>query len=211
MLFDFQFSTRGIKKVMLYTGKGDDGTTTLCDTPRGIRVDKYARRIEALGTIDELNSFIGLCKATLHSHCHPGQAQRDPGSKSFVYCNVAEMLHGIQEDLFIVQAEIAGAGKSLTKKHIGKLEGVTGEIEKQLEPIHSFIITGSSKESALLDVARTMARRAERRVVEAVYYKELEVGKHTIPYLNRLSSVLYAAARLVGQKENVTEHAPKYK
>ena len=178
---------------MLYTRGGDDGTTLICDGG-GKRVSKRSKAIGALGSVDEVNSWLGLCKARL---------PREVGS-------LKEMIHGWQEDLFIVQAELAGADKTMAADKVKALEDMTNKIERELPEIHTFFIAGETEISAMLDVARALTRRAERRVVDAVESGEVTVSDNTKAYLNRLSSILYALARLVNYKLGVTEKPPTY-
>lgn len=204
---------------MLYTKKGDDGKTKTfaCDQ----RISKSSAIAEALGSLDEINSFLGLCKI---------KAQKEkfllPNGES-----VAKVVHGVQENLFIIQAELAGASMSISDEKIKELEKIVDEIEKELPPIKSFFISGgtpsennspgAAKLAAYFDIARTIARRSERRVVavsessfaEASKDKEkkTEVSDFTKAYLNRLSSLLYALARLTNHKFGINEESPDYK
>jgi cob(I)alamin adenosyltransferase len=110
-----------------------------------------------------------------------------------------------------VQAELAGARESITDKKVKDLEGVTNSIEEKLPKINSFFISGSTELSASFDFARTLARRAERRVVAVYEDGDVGVSKYTLQYLNRLSSVLYAFARLSSHLSGITEQSPDYK
>jgi cob(I)alamin adenosyltransferase len=187
---------------MLYTRKGDGGTTKTFGCEE--RMSKSSKVAEALGTLDELNSYIGLCRAEL--------AQRG-GLKVPVGARIRMIdviLHDIQQTLFIVQAEVASAPKKIAKPKVVALETITDSIEKVLPPIHSFLLAGGTKESALLDVARTVARRAERAVVAMHEEGVQTVGVYTLAYLNRLSSVLYALVRFVNHVSDVSEEAPTY-
>lgn len=179
---------------MLYTGRGDGGTTLVCNGA-GARVSKRSKAIEALGSVDEVNSWLGLCKARLPAEIGP----------------LKEMIHGLQEDLFIAQAELAGADKTIAAGKVRLLESMTNEIERELPDIHTFFIAGETEVSALLDVARALARRAERRVIDAVESGEATVSDNTKAYLNRLSSILYALARLTNKRLGAAEKPPTYK
>ena len=187
---------------MLFTRKGDDGTTKTfgCDQ----KISKSSAVAEALGSLDEINSFLGLCKV---------KSQESGfllGDKSF-----AQIVHDIQQTLFIVQAELAGADKTLDEEKVKELEFVVDTVEKILPPIKTFFISGGTELSALFDIARTIARRAERRVVavseEKIKGKKVTVGPQTLAYLNRLSSVLYALARLSSHLSGINEESPNYK
>jgi cob(I)alamin adenosyltransferase len=184
---------------MLYTRKGDAGTTKTfgCDQ----RVSKSSSIAEALGSLDEINSFLGLIKVKSTN------AVFDlPTGKIFV----GETVNRIQQDLFIVQAELAGAPKTINPEKVLWLEGIIDGIEKTLPPIKTFFVSGGIELATLSDVARTIARRAERRVVGVVDEGKLKVGKDTLAYLNRLSSVLYAFARNFNHLASIKEEAPKY-
>lgn len=216
----------------LFTGKGDNGTTKTFGCNQ--RISKSSAVAEALGSLDEINSFLGLCKV---QSTHLRYELLGEG--------LWEIVHEIQKNLFIVQAELAGAEKTIEEKKVKELEEVIGNIEKQLPPIKSFFISGGPsfvpKEKlagaglgSLFDVARTIARRAERRVVavseEAINRKLFEnmevsdksnglgeseskeaVGKYTLAFLNRLSSVLYALARYSNHLAGISEEAPDYR
>lgn len=184
---------------MLYTRKGDTGTTKTfgCDQ----RVSKSSSIAEALGSLDEINSFLGLLKLkSLNiSFSLP--------DKQFV---VSESIDRIQQDLFIIQAELAGADKTIITSKIEWLEEMIDGIEKMLPPIKTFFVSGGVELAVLSDISRTIARRAERRVIAVVDEGKILVGKDTLAYLNRLSSVLYAFARNFNHIASIKEEAPKY-
>ena len=185
---------------MLYTGKGDKGTTKLFDTKSGERVSKGSQMAEALGMLDELNSFIGFCKVK--------------SEEGFLVNGVTlcDILEGIQENLFIVQAEVAGnAEKKITQEKVVTMEGMIDCIELEIPPITSFTIAGGSEISALLDVARTIARRTERSITRVSESGDRNISDSTRAYMNRLSSVLFALARFVNFKKGIKEKNPSYK
>lgn len=177
---------------MLYTGKGDGGTTTAfgCNQQR---ISKSSELPEALGALDELNAFIGFVK------------MRSSGEP-----RITNALHDAQETLFIIQAEVAGADKKVGEGAVKNIEKLVNDIEKEIPPIKGFSIAGGTELSALLDVARTLARRAERRViaVKEMHLRELSSG--TMAYMNRLSSLLFALARLANHLSGVAEETPRY-
>ncbi len=188
---------------MLYTRKGDGGTTRDF-TCRQERLSKAAALPEALGTLDELNSFLGVCKARgeIEPFRVPVGARHVP---------VARVLHAIQETLFIMQAQVAGAPAKVGKGKVKNLERITDSIEKVLPPIKSFTIAGATEFSALLDFARTLARRAERRIVQLHESGARPLHAHTLVYANRLSSLLFALARLAASRQGVSEPSPRYR
>lgn len=184
---------------MLYTRKGDDGTTKTfsCDQ----RISKSSSIAEALGALDETNSFLGLCKV---------RSQKEklvlPDGSAF-----SQRIHDVQKNLFIIQAEVAGSEMSITEDKIKEIEKIVDDIEKELPPIKTFFISGGTKLAALFDISRTISRRAERRVVQVYEERDVKVGEFTKAYLNRLSSLLYALARLSNHKSGITEESPDYK
>lgn len=183
---------------MLYTKKGDDGTTQTfgCDQ----RISKSSAIAEALGSLDEINSFLGFCKVS------SDKSGFLLGDQSF-----AQIVHEIQQALFIIQAELAGSKMIVSDEKVKELEYFVDTTEKILPPIKTFFISGGSELGALFDVARTIARRAERRVVAVSEEKIVSVGPNTLAYLNRLSSILYALARLSNHLSGINEESPNYK
>lgn len=181
---------------MLYTRKGDNGTTKTfrCDQ----RISKSSATAEALGALDEINSFLGLAKVKSVNFDLDGQ----PFEK---------IVHNIQENLFIIQAEVAGFEKDFPESKITEVEKITDDIEKKLPPIKSFFISGGTELASLFDISRTLARRAERRVVAVNDEWEKKLRAATLGYLNRLSSVLYALARYSNFLAGISEEAPSYK
>ena len=184
---------------MLYTRKGDDGTTKTfgCDQ----RESKSSKVAEALGSLDETNSFLGLARARTKGISF----KIDSGDVMF-----ADVILEAQQNLFIVQAEVAGSEMSITQDKIEKIEHIVDSIEKVLPPITSFFISGATKNGAVLDICRTLARRAERRVAEVKEEGKREVSANTMKYLNRLSSLLYALARISSHIEGEEEVKPSY-
>jgi cob(I)alamin adenosyltransferase len=177
---------------MLYTGKGDTGTTTAfgCDQQR---ISKSSELPEALGALDELNAYLGFAK------------MRSTGEP-----RIADALRDMQETLFIIQAEVAGAEKRVGEGAVKEVEKLVNEIEKEIPPLKGFSIAGGTELSALLDVARTLARRAERRVILVKELGLRELAPETLAYLNRLSSLLFAFARLANHLAGVAEETPRY-
>jgi cob(I)alamin adenosyltransferase len=184
---------------MFYTRKGDDGTTRTIASKSGTRISKSSCQTEALGTLDELNSFLGLVKVKISG------LEWNVGDKKS-----REIILWIQNCLFIIQAEIAGADKKIGKEKINWLEKMIDIIEKELPPIKTFSIPGSTEESSLFDIVRTLARKTERKVIGGIESGEFKVSENTLAFLNRLSSLLYAMARLSAHKSGITEESPNY-
>jgi cob(I)alamin adenosyltransferase len=183
---------------MLYSRKGDDGKTKIFGCDQSFA--KSSIIAEALGSLDEINSYLGVCKVLAK------ESGFDVDSKSF-----ESLLGGMQQNLFIVQAEVAGADKAIEESKLKESEEIIDSIEKQLPPINTFFVSGGTELSANLDFARTLARKAERRVVAVHEEGKIEIDKNTLAYLNRLSSFLYALARLSNHKSGINEERPSYK
>ncbi len=181
---------------MFYTKRGDDGKTCIygCDQ----KISKSSAITEALGSLDEINSYLGVCKSKV---------------KNIEYkisnTEVYEIIHKIQNNLFTIQAQVAGADKKITEDDVLWLEKIILEIDKELPEIKSFLISGTNDISANFDFARTLARRAERRVVAASEENITKIDEFTLSYMNRLSSLLYALARYFASKSGV-EESPTY-
>lgn len=182
----------------LFTGKGDGGTTKLFDSPQGQRVSKTSPIFETLGMLDELNTLVGWCKA---------------GSPDDFFVEEQKLrlvLHDVQNHLFTLQAEVAGAPKSIPLSSVEMLGTLINRIEAGMPPITTFLVPGATELSARLDIARAVARRTERRLVVLHESGERAVSDSSRAYANRLSSLLYALTRLVNHVEHVPENPPAY-
>ncbi len=170
----------------IYTRTGDHGQTSLFG---GARVAKNDARIEAYGTIDELNSTIGVARSSLI----PGETDA--------------ILHQVQVDLFEVGAHLASPGTSrftgVDPERIAELEVAIDVMERELDPLRNFILPAGSAPAAFLHVARTVCRRAERLVV--ALHDDSEATLSTIAYLNRLSDYLFVAARFANRRAGVDD------
>lgn len=168
------------KKIKIYTKTGDDGTTGLVG---GTRVYKYDLRLEAYGTIDELNAAIGLIRSL----------EIPPETKS--------MLEEVQNKLFNIGSRLASDEKgdaltsrlSITDAHLAFLENKIDEMEEELPELTQFILPGGDLASAQCHVARTICRRAERRILE--FSINHHVQSEILKYVNRLSDFLFVLAR----------------
>ena len=180
-----------------FTGKGDKGTSSLFDSTQGTRISKASLVFEALGQVDELNSTIGWCKVACEDFMVLDVPARD-------------VLHEVQDHLFTIQAELAGAGKHIAPTSIKAMGDIVESIEAILPEVKTFLVAGGTELSARLDIARTVARRAERHIVALLESGERPVSEATCTYLNRLSSLLYALIRLENHASGVLEHAPDY-
>jgi cob(I)alamin adenosyltransferase len=172
----------GNRLTRIYTRTGDGGTTGLADRSR---LAKDAPRIEAIGAVDELNSVIGLLLA-----------EELPGAER-------ACLAGVQHDLFDLGGELSVPGHAIIgKAHIERLETELDRCNAALAPLADFILPGGSRAAALAHVARTVCRRAERRVVGL---GAGEADPTLVVYLNRLSDLLFVMARAVNRRAGVPE------
>ncbi len=198
---------------MLYTGKGDKGTTKLFDSPSGVRVSKSDILFDALGTVDELNSFLGLCK--IKGKVDSAESLRAVSIEVRTSeIDLEKIVHNVQNNLFIIQAELAGAGKSIEEKSVTEIEKIINDIETALPPITTFFVSGGTECAALFDTARAISRRAERLLIKVSEQGNKEINRtiqpETLQYLNRLSSLLYACARYANHVSGVGDSAPTY-
>jgi cob(I)alamin adenosyltransferase len=174
----------------IYTKTGDEGTTGLFG---GARVRKDEARVEAYGTVDELNSVVGVART----------ASLPP--------DVEVVLAGVQEDLFVIGAElatVAGKEEKLPMALLGQdrtalLEGAIDRMEEKMPALTSFVIPGGAPGGAFLHQARTVCRRAERRVLSASV--ETPIRREVLVYLNRLSDLLFVAARRANHAAGVAD------
>jgi cob(I)alamin adenosyltransferase len=164
----------------VYTRTGDDGTTALGG---GQRVPKDGLRIDTYGTVDELNSVLGVAVAAgLHESMRP---------QFFV---IQQVLFNLGSDLCILEADKQKwAVPGIEPRHVEQLEAWIDAWNDTLEPLKSFILPGGDLAAAQLHVARTVCRRAERLAI--ALSREEQVGEQVIPYLNRLSDRLFVASR----------------
>jgi cob(I)alamin adenosyltransferase len=173
----------------IYTRTGDDGTTALGS---GRRVAKYDLRVECYGTLDETNAAIGL--ARLHTRAS------DPALDA--------MLARIQNDLFDLGAELcypdeskdARGRLSVTDAQVARLEREIDTLNRELQPLRSFVLPGGTPAASFLHLARTVSRRAERLMVALAARPNEPVSSAALRYINRLSDFLFVAARYANEK-----------
>ena len=170
----------------IYTRTGDAGETSLFG---GSRVRKDDARIEAYGTVDELNSVLGLARA------------------SWPASSLNEQFHSIQSDLFDIGAHLASPGTSRfagpEPERVAALERAIDGMETELAPLKTFILPGGSVVAAQIHIARTVCRRAERLVV--ALRDDNQGTTASITYLNRLSDFLFVAARFANHEQGVAD------
>ena len=168
----------------IYTRTGDDGTTGLGD---GSRVPKDDARVEAYGTVDEANSAIGMILA-----------------EASVPDNLQKILTEVQHDLFELGGELCIPGHSaITAAYIQRLEGELDTLNAPLPALKDFILPGGGRAAAACHLARTVVRRAERRVQTLAHASD--VRPEVLRYLNRLSDLLFVIARTIARSESGQE------
>jgi cob(I)alamin adenosyltransferase len=174
----------------MYSRTGDKGETGLFS---GERVPKNSLRVEAYGDVDELSSWIGYTRSLLKDK------------------EVDEMLETVQRDLFLVCADLATRPEKgrpqkaaqVSDAMVKRLEEAIDRLDAELPPLSTFIVPSGTNAATGLHVARTIARRAERRTVTLTQRED--VNPQLVPYLNRLSSLLFALARIVNKRSGVEE------
>lgn len=179
----------------IYTRGGDAGETVLLG---GVRVPKNDPRVAAYGAVDELNSAIGLAIALNRPHA----------------CLDHDRLHRVQEDLFAVGAHLAAANpeRALEKGTIppldpgrtAELEAWIDEMDEALAPLDAFVLPGGAVTAAQLHVTRTVARRAERAIVDLTATRP-DLRDIVLPYMNRLSDLLFTLARFANHEAGVED------
>ena len=163
----------------IYTRTGDDGTTGLGD---GTRADKDCERIEAIGAVDELNSAVGVILT-----CELPESIR-------------QSLTQIQHELFDLGGELSIPGYNLIKlEHVDNLEELLDALNKDLSPLKEFILPGGTPAAANCHLARSICRRAERRLITLSRYED--VSDIALMYMNRLSDLLFVMARSINKQQ----------
>lgn len=173
----------GNRLTKITTRTGDDGTTGLGD---GSRTPKDAPRVQAMGDIDELNSALGAVLAETLPEA------------------VREALAAVQNDLFDLGGEVCIPGRvAMTEAHVGKLEAAIGALNATLPPLKEFVLPGGNRAAAAAHLARTVGRRAERSLVALRRHEPVSAA--SLQYLNRLSDLLFVAARIINRAAGVPE------
>jgi cob(I)alamin adenosyltransferase len=176
----------------IYTRTGDDGSTGLFG---GGRVEKNHPRIRAYGTVDEVNSVLGIVVAEI------------PADQTFQ--PLRTWITRIQHELFVLGADLAtplGAKADVPRieqAHLSSMEQTIDEIDAQLPPLSRFILPGGHHLAGVLHLARTTCRRAEREVVDVMSTEP--INPFAVKYLNRLSDFLFVAARLANQLTGIPD------
>ncbi len=174
----------------IYTRGGDKGATSLGG---GQRVPKESQRIESYGTVDELNSVIGVAVAA-------GLSEKLTTELTTIQ---NELFHLGSDLCFVEEDKIKFSIPQIEQRHIDKMEGLIDEISADVGPLENFILPGGSLGAAHLHVARTVCRRAEREVLKLA--REEAVGEFVVKYLNRLSDALFVMSRYENKQQGVAE------
>lgn len=187
-----------VRITKVYTRTGDRGETALVG---GKRVPKDSPRIEAYGTIDELNSIVGLARAFNEESLAESEAHRF----------VNNILRRIQDELFDLGSELATPAEffregmyRVGEHEVKKLEELMDECQKELEPLRSFILPGGGKIGAYLHQCRTVCRRAEREILRLSRSEEL--SEWPLKYVNRLSDLFFVLARWISKQTGKQEY-----
>jgi len=203
-LNDKEGAERGRRKAMairitrVYTRTGDKGETGLVG---GKRVPKDSPRIEAYGTIDELNSIVGLARTFNEERLNDGEAHHF----------LDGVLRQIQQELFDLGSELATPREffregmcRVGEKEVNRLEELIDQCQKELEPLKSFVLPGGGRISAYLHQCRTVCRRAEREIMRLSRVEE--IGEWALKYVNRLSDLFFVLSRWVGKRLGEKEY-----
>jgi len=187
-----------VRITRVYTRTGDHGDTGLVG---GKRVPKDSPRIEAYGTIDELNSVVGLARAFNEAKIAAGEAHR--------FLDL--VLRRIQDELFDLGSELATPPDDFQEgmyrvgeREVKKLEQLIDECQKELEPLRSFVLPGGGKIGAYLHQCRTVCRRAEREILRLS--RAEAVSEWPLKYVNRLSDLFFVLARWIGKQTGEGEY-----
>ena len=183
-------------RIRIYTRTGDRGETSLYG---GKRIPKSHLQIEAYGTVDELNSFIGHALSNI------------------VHSDLRQFLTAVQRDLFSIGSYLSGYEKEELdlSLRVGELERIIDEVDKKLPELTNFVLPGGSKLASHLHVARAVSRRAERATVR--FFNEETTGipdlrkQKIMIYLNRVSDLLFVLARFANKLDNISEELWKIK
>lgn len=170
-----------MKKAAIYTRTGDQGSTSLIG---GIRVEKDHPRVEAYGTLDELNAHLGLLIKEMDTHAHK------------------EIVENIINNIFTISCYLAHeveCNSPINQQDIVLLEEIIDHTETALQPLRGFLLPGGNSASLQANLCRTVCRRAERRIITLSHTEKTDAS--IIAYINRLSDYLFSLSRLLNDKE----------
>jgi cob(I)alamin adenosyltransferase len=176
--------------VKIYTRLGDNGETGLL---HGVRAWKNSPRLDAIGAIDELNAALGLIRTEDLSEA------------------IDRILERVQNELFSAGTELASTNPAkmpftpIAAQNIQAIEASIDHYETELQPLKGFILPGGVRAAAMIHVARTICRRAERQLVALVQVEDKAVSKDMLAYINRLSDLLFVLARVINSQSGVSD------
>ncbi|MEA2112633.1 MAG: cob(I)yrinic acid a,c-diamide adenosyltransferase [Patescibacteria group bacterium] len=176
---------------MIYTKKGDGGQTSKFDNTS---VDKDSLLIEVLGSLDEVGSFLGICKNKASSF-----------NEKILGLSLIDILDNIQNNLFKIQSNITGKEIQDLKLNTKEIELIIDLLEKELKPINQFLKADGNELSLSLNYARTLVRKLERKVVALTKKETLVNKKEIFTYLNRLSDLFFMLFRFVNSNSDYEE------
>lgn len=211
-------TSRGVKRIeklkmairitRVYTRTGDKGETALVG---GKRVPKDSLRIEAYGTIDELNSIVGLARVFNEERLEEGDLPVPGSTQTGTHRHLDEVLRKIQDELFDLGSELATPPElsyegmvRLGEKEVKRLEEIIDDCQKELRPLRSFVLPGGGRIGAHLHQCRTVCRRAERIIVRLARVEA--VSEWVVKYVNRLSDLFFVLARWAGKRLGEKEY-----
>lgn len=195
-----------VRITRVYTRTGDKGETALVG---GKRLPKDSPRIEAYGTIDELNSIVGLARVFNEERLKKGSTLSSTKGKAPRFLD--EILRGIQDELFDLGSELATPQDfsyegmyHVGEKEIKRIEGLIDECQKELGPLKSFVLPGGGRIGGYLHQCRTVCRRAEREILRLSRVEE--IGECLLKYVNRLGDLFFVLSRWVGKHAGEKEY-----
>ena len=196
-----------VRITRVYTRTGDRGETALVG---GKRVSKDSPRIEAYGTIDELNSVVGLARVFNEERLTKGSTLRLT-SRGKAHRFLDEILRKIQDELFDLGSELATPQDfsyegmyRVGEEEVKRIEGLIDECQKELGPLKSFVLPGGGRIGGYLHQCRTVCRRAEREILRLARVEE--IGEYPLKYVNRLGDLFFVLSRWVGKHTGEKEY-----
>ncbi len=187
-----------VRITKVYTRRGDNGETALVG---GKRVAKHSPRVEAYGTIDELNSVVGIARVFNEESLEAGEAHRFLDE---VFCRIQDELFDVGSELATPSEFVRDGMYRVSQSEVDRLEKLIDKCQEDLEPLKSFILPGGGRVGAYLHQCRTVCRRAEREISRLS--REEEINKNLIKYVNRLSDLFFVLSRWIAKQTGEQEY-----
>lgn len=187
-----------VRITKVYTRRGDNGETALVG---GKRVAKHSPRVEAYGTIDELNSVVGIARVFNEESLEAGEAHRFLDE---VFCRIQDELFDVGSELATPSEFVQDGMYRVSQSEVDRLEKLIDKCQEDLEPLKSFILPGGGRVGAYLHQCRTVCRRAEREISRLS--REEEINKNLIKYVNRLSDLFFVLSRWIAKQTGEQEY-----